>query len=247
MSKIIAILLLIATAAIVSQAKPYDATAAREVIKTKDPVAIRAYYTAVEPVNDGQKSNKVLWLVKADLMEKPETPVKSALEEIDEKAKEFGLADQDRIDMIKLQLLYGLREFETGYELAKTMQGPLVAKFRPNFARLLGKYDEAIAGFATVNDYYRATVCAYLAQNKLKTYEYGRKALLSSYQRNPAACGNILKWVLSFDYADTNITSDDLKELLVKVNRKYPPIGDDVKKWESFLAQVRFKLETYQD
>ena len=246
MSKIIAILLLIAATAIVSQAKPYDAKAAREVVKTKDPVAIRAYYTAVEPVNDGQKANKILWLVKADLMEKPDTPVKTALEEVDNKAKELGLADQDRIDMIKLQLLYGLQEYETGYELAKTMQGPLVAKYRPNFARMLGKYDEAIAGFATVNDYYRATVCAYLAQDKLKTYEYGRKALLSYYQRNPLVCSNILKWVLSFDYSGTDITTDDLKELLVKVNRKYPPIGDDVKKWESFLAQVRFKLETYK-
>ncbi len=245
MSKIITILLLIA-AAVVSQAKPYDAKAAREVVKTNDPVAIRAYYNAVEPVNDGQKANKIQWLVKADLMEKPDTPVKSALEAVDVKAKEIGLADQDRIDMIKLQLLYGLQEYETGYELAKTMQGPLVAKYRPNFARLLGKYDEAIAGFATVNDYYRATVCAYLAQDKLKTYEYGRKALLSSYQRNPLVCSNILKWVLSFDYSDTVITTDDLKELLVKVNRKYPPIGDDVKKWESFLAQVRFKLETYK-
>jgi len=115
-----------------------------------------------------------------------------------------------------------------------------------NYCIALKKYDEALALYLAVGNYIGASqVAAVNLKDKVKTFEYCKKAMLDQYLTAPVLV-QALDRVGGFDYSDTTVTKQMQSDLLQAVDLKYRRfLVKDKATWEPIIAGIRLTLQGY--
>ena len=108
----------------------------------------------------------------------------------------------------------------------------------------LGRADEAIALAVANKQWYAAFNAANTKKDKVKTFEYGKELLLSSYQKAPVVV-RVLNAIGNYDYTDTAITKEMQIDFLKAVDVKYRRfMATDEGTWKPILAGVLYSLKS---
>ena len=92
------------------------------------------------------------------------------------------------------------------------------------------------------NDYATAYKCAAIVGNQQHVFDYGKLALEQQVITDVKTATDILNRIIGDDFTGTTVTNSQILTLLNNVNLKYPPIGTDFTKWQTFIGQVRYKI-----
>lgn len=163
-------------------------------------------------------------------------------------AAAVGLTDKDVIAVRVMDCLYYVGKYQFAYDYYKSLATT------PNNMKdmvlhtciQLKKYDETIAIALQLNDYVAASTCAAVnLKDKVKTFEYCKKAMLDQYCTAPLLI-QLLDRVGGFDYSDTSVTPEMQKSLLIAVDLKYRRfLVKDKATWEPIIAGIRLTLQGY--
>ena len=108
----------------------------------------------------------------------------------------------------------------------------------------LGRADEAITLAVAHKIWYTAFNAANAKKDKVKTFEYGKELLLSSYQKAPVVV-RVLNAIGNYDYTDTVITKEMQIDFLKAVDVKYRRfMATDEVTWKPILAGVLYSLKS---
>ena len=164
-------------------------------------------------------------------------------------AVKAGLTDRDLIDYLIIAQAYSrIENKQVGYDFYKSIANPTDAMkaLAVNYCLALKKYDEALSLALGVGNYNTASqIAAMNLKDKAKTFEYCKKAMLDQYCTAPILV-YLLDRVGGFDYADTSVTKDMQKDLLLAVDLKYRRfLVKDKATWEPIIAGIRLTLQGY--
>ena len=249
MRKIITLLVL-AFASIALHAErtvPYNYKAYIDAYKAKDYVAAKASLDSFILTTDTQKleiASCYVWLTAVSNQAALNTTEK-ALAYADTLIAECGITDANTIDCIKTSALFRGTHYQAVYDYVKALPAPSVRIkiLMMHTCRNLKKYDESLAYAIEVNDLYHAAIAAKDQGDKVKVFEFGRRAALENYL-TAKTLKNVLNYVGEQYYGDTTITEEQQTEFLVAVNQKYSRfLVTDKATWEPILAGVRVTLK----
>lgn len=224
---------------------PYNYIAYRDAVRAKDNTAIKALLDGFELGDLNQKINIANWYINLNQttgevsIATPATAIAYANTLI----ATCEIADSEGSVYLKLRLLYLGRHYAEAYELGKDTTYPKSLLVMGLVCKSLKKYDESITYFIACNDYYNACVTAKTSGDKVKVFEFGKRAALEKYL-TATALRNILNYIGEQYYGDTTITEEQQTEFLVAVNQKYSRfLVTDKATWEPILAGVRVTLK----
>lgn len=216
----------------------------------KNYAAARAYvdefdWTASEAV----KNSYISLVVSIDFAEKRTV---SSLADVQAQigfyATKVGATDQSLIDTQVLNRVYrGMENKTVAYDFFKSLKNPTDnAKVTATaICTGLRKYDEALSLSLSLGNYLNASMIAATMKDKVKTFEYCRKAMLDQYCQAPILI-QLLDRVGGFDYTDTTITKQMQSDLLQAVDLKYRRfLVKDKPTWEPIIAGIRLTLQGY--
>jgi len=128
----------------------------------------------------------------------------------------------------------------------QTLETPSIACVNSAVVALYGlkRVDEAIALAVANKSWYNAFRYANIQKDKIKTFEYGKELLLSSYQKAPVVT-MALNAIGNYDYTDTAITKEMQIDFLKAVDVKYRRfMATDEVTWKPILAGVLYSLKS---
>jgi len=140
----------------------------------------------------------------------------------------------------------GVKDYEAGLAYYNTLENPSASCVARAVVALqqLGRADEAIALAVAHKNWYAAFNAANAKKDKVKTFEYGKELLLSSYQKAPVVV-RVLNAIGNYDYTDTAITKEMQIDFLKAVDVKYRRfMATDEVTWKPILAGVLYSLKS---
>lgn len=150
--------------------------------------------------------------------------------------------------------IHGVADYDAGLAYFNTLENPSAGCVARAVVALYqqGKADEAVSLAVAHKRWYEAFRYSSLKKDKVKTFEYGKKLLLSAYQK-PKIVKLVLDAVGGFNYDDTEITIDDQILFLFNFDGKYSRflveernLPEAEKVWEPIIAGVRVTVERLQ-
>ena len=164
-------------------------------------------------------------------------------------AVKAGLTDRDMIDiLILLQAYSRLENKQVGYDFYKSISNPTdrMKLIAVDYCTVLKKYDEALSLALAIGNYNIASrIAATHLKDKVKTFEYTRKAILNQYCTAPVLT-QMLDRIGGFDYSDTSITKQQQIDFLLAADLKYRRfLVKDKATWEPIIAGIRLTLQGY--
>lgn len=138
------------------------------------------------------------------------------------------------------------KEYDKALEYFGTLENPSAgcAVHAVYALRQLGRVDEAIALAVAHKNWYAAFNAANAEKDKVKTFEYGKELLLSSYQKAPVVV-RVLNAIGNYDYTDTAINKEMQIDFLKAVDVKYRRfMATDEVTWKPILAGVLYSLKS---
>ena len=141
---------------------------------------------------------------------------------------------------------HGVNDYEAGLAYYNTLENPSASCVARAVVALqqLGRADEAIALAVAHKNWYAAFNAVNAKKDKVKTFEYGKELLLSSYQKAPVVV-RVLNAIGNYDYTDTAITKEIQIDFLKAVDVKYRRfMATDEVTWKPILAGVLYSLKS---
>ncbi len=222
----------------------------RKLMLEQNYTAARAYvdefdWTASEAI----KNSYVSQCVNIDYAEKRAVSgVADAQAQVGAYAAKVGAINQDVIDAQVLNRVYrGMENKTIAYDFFKSLKNPTDAIKVTAVAICTGlkKNDEALSLSLSLGNYVNASMIAASMKDKVKTFEYCRKAMLDQYC-TALVLVQLLDRVGGFDYTDTTITKQMQSDLLQAVDLKYRRfLVKDKPTWEPIIAGIRLTLQGY--
>ena len=227
-----------------------------------DYVGARAYVDSFDfSAAQITRNNWVSFQLVLDMKEgKKYTGIESIKTRVNSYATQVGLTDTAMIDAdIQQQAYNGLESKRVAYDFFKTVQNPpsdAMKIMHANTCVALKEYNEALSIYLALGNYLAASqITAVNLKDKVKTFEYGRKAMLDQYLAAPVLV-TVIDRVFGFDYSDTTVTKDQIIELGKALDLKYRRflIKDTQAKaanpaaipiWEPIIAGIRLTLQGY--
>lgn len=220
-------------------------------IVEKNYTAARAYLDDFEFSNTQAAANGYVSIaLRIDAAEKkPVASLADLKNQIAAVASKAGLTDQSLIDYLILTQAYSrLENIQVGYDFYKSIANPIdtIKPIALNYCLALKKYDEALSLALGVGNYNGASqIAAVNLKDKVKTFEYAKKAMLDQYCTAPVLTG-LLDRVGGFDYSETSVTKQMQSDLLQAVDLKYRRfLVKDKATWEPIIAGIRLTLQGY--
>ena len=142
--------------------------------------------------------------------------------------------------------IYGVKDYDAGLAYYNTLENPSgnCVAYAVEALQKLGRADEAIVLAVTHKAWYAAFNVANAKKDKVKTFEYGKELLLSSYQKAPVVV-RVLDAIGNYDYTDTVITKEMQIDFLKAVDVKYRRfMATDEVTWKPILAGVLYSLKS---
>lgn len=194
-----------------------------------------------------QYVGKVLWIDVAE--RKTVADLNDLKAQIAAIAAKAGLTDQDMINYLILSHAYSrLENKQLGYDFYKSISNPTdgMKAYAVNYCTVLKKYDEALSlALATGNYNVASGIAAVNLKDKVKTFEYTRKAILDQYCSAPVLV-QMLDRIGGFDYSETSITKQQQIDFLLAADLKYRRfLVKDKATWEPIIAGIRLTLQGY--
>ena len=217
----------------------------------KNYIAARAYVEDFDwTTSNYTKSTYVSISVRLDTGEKkPAATLADVKSQVAAYASKVGCVDQKMIDYIILSRAYAsFEDKQIGYDFYKSLVAPIdtVKGLAINYCMALKKYDEALSLALAVGNYNQASaITATNLKDKVKTFEYAKKAMLDQYC-TAGTLVQLLDRVGGFDYAETSVTKQMQSDLLQAVDLKYRRfLVKDKATWEPIIAGIRLTLQGY--
>ena len=236
--------------AVVASAIPWSPNAHRHsapLIKAGKLTEARAYLDTIEGVS-GTVAIFRAWADKVDENIDASTVEKlAAIVNTYNAAQGFtGAQLKNANDYAMLWIYVTDKEYESALTYYSTLENPSGACVGRAVVALqkLGRADEAIALAVASKNWYVAFNAANAKKDKVKTFEYGKELLLSSYQKAPVIT-MALNAIGNYDYTDTIITDEVKINFYKEVDKKYRKfMATDPTTWKPILAGVLFSLKS---
>lgn len=147
-----------------------------------------------------------------------------------------------------LNVFYNHKRYDSVIKLSQTLEidksGQLVTGVSHHQK---GDFVNALKCYVAAEDWMRATTVAVRAGDTTNFFVYCSKAFNETSFKTAASAREAVMQLLAVDFTETTITEEDIKNLLITINRKYSAklITEERTEWEPFIQLVRTTLDTY--
>ena len=236
--------------AVVASAIPWSADAYRHsasLIRAGKLTEARAYLDTIEGVSDAVPIFRA-WADHVDTSVDTSTPAKlyAVAERYYSALGRTGASLKNSSEYVVLWIYVRGKEYESALTYYNTLENPNYSRVALAIYALqkLGRADEAIALAVAHKSWYVAFNAVNTKKDKVKTFEYGKELLLSSYQKAPVVT-TVLNAIGNYDYTDTAITKEMQIDFLKAVDVKYRRfMATDEVTWKPILAGVLYTLKS---
>ena len=238
--------------AVVASAIPWSGDTwhqASSYLRTGNVVEARTYLDTIDEANQHQTARHRIWADHLDPAIDTSTPAKlyAVAEGYYSALGRTGASLKNSSEYAVLWVyMYGVNDCEASLAYYNTLENPsgnCVAQAVYALTQT-GRVDEAIALAVAHKQWYAAFNAANAKKDKVKTFEYGKELLLSSYQKAPVVV-RVLNAIGNYDYTDTAITKEMQIDFLKAVDVKYRRfMATDEVTWKPILAGVLYSLKS---
>ena len=237
--------------AVVASAIPWGNDAYRHsyyLIKAGKLTEARAYLDTIDEANQCSTVGQRTWADYLDPAIDTSTSTKLAsVAQVRYEAFGYtGIGLKNATEYIVLWVYVVNKEYDKALAYYNTLENPSAKCVAEAVYALqkLGRADEAIALAVANKQWYTAFNAARVKSDKVKTFEYGKELLLSSYQKAPVVT-TVLNVIGNYDYTDMAITKEMQIDFLKAVDMKYRRfMATDPTTWKPILAGVLFSLKS---